>query len=61
MSALVVPSSSVSDRLTRSDLEGPLQTYANLVAILSERLKTRFCVYYNREYTLDALKFALPR
>ena len=29
--------------------------------MLSERLKTRFCVFYDREYTLDALRFALPR
>ena len=50
-----------SDRSTSADLERPLQTYANVVAILSERLKTRFCVFYDREYTLDALRFALPR
>ena len=24
-------------------------------------MKTRFCVFYDREYTLDALRFALPR
>ena len=56
-----VLSQPISDRSTRADLERPLQTYANVVAILSERLKTRFCVFYDREYTLDVLRFALPR
>ena len=32
-----------------------------VVAIISERLKTRFCVFYDGEYTLDAFRFALPR
>ena len=43
----------------RADFGRPLQTYANVVEILSERLKTRFFVFYDREYTLDALRFAL--
>ena len=51
----------MSDRSTLADLEHPLQTYANVVAILSKRLKKRFYVFYDREYTLDALRFALPR
>ena len=51
----------ISDRSTRADLDRPLQTYVNVVAILPERLKTRFCVFYDREYTLDVLRFALPR
>ena len=55
MSAPSVLSPLISARSTRAALERPLQTYANLVAILSERLKTRFCVFYDREYTLDAL------
>lgn len=49
----------VSDRSTRADLERPLKTYANLVTILSKQHKTRFCVIYNREYTLNELRFAL--
>ena len=61
MSAPSVLLPPVSDRSTRADLERPLQTYANLVAILSERLKTRLCVFYHREYMLDAIRFALPR
>ena len=51
----------ISDRLTRADLKLPLQTYANCLAIFSERLKTRFCVFYDREYTMDAFRFALSR
>ena len=61
MSAPSILSAPVSDRSTRADLERQLQTYANLVTILSERLKTRFCVFYDHEYTLDAFRFALPR
>ena len=61
MSTPSVVSPPISDRSTRADLELPLQTYANVVAIFSERLKTRFCVFYDREYTLDAFRFALPR
>ena len=61
MSAPSVLSTPIHDRSTRGDIDRPLQTYAIIVAILSERLKTRFCVFYDREYTLDALRFALPR
>ena len=61
VSPLSVLSQPISDRSTRTDIERYLQTYANFVAILSERLKTRFCVFYNCDYTLDALRFALPR
>ena len=46
---------------TCGDIDRPLQTYANIVTILSERLKTRFCVFYDREYKFDTLRFALPR
>ena len=56
-----VLSTPIQDRSTRGDIDRPLQTYANIVAILSERLKTRFCVFYDREYTLDALRFTLSR
>ena len=38
-----------------------LQTYANIVVILSERLMTRFGVFYDREYTIDAFRFAFSR
>ena len=51
----------ICNNSTRADLERPLQTSANVVAIFSERLKKRFCVIYDRQYTLDALRFALPR
>ena len=51
----------IHDRSTRGDIDQPLQTNANIVVIISKRLKTRFCVFYDREYTLDALRFALPR
>ena len=61
VSAPSVLSLPINDRSTRADLERPLQTYANVVAILSKRLKTRIFVLYDREYTLDALRFALPR
>ena len=60
VSAPSVLSTPIQDRSTRKDIDRPLQTYANIVAILSERLKTRFCVFYDREYTLKALRFALP-
>ena len=61
VSAPSVVSQPISDCSTTADLERPLETYANVVAILSERLKTRFCVFYHREYMLDPLRFALPR
>ena len=61
VSAPSVLSTPIQDRSTRGDIDRPLQTYANIIAILSERLKTRFCVFYDREYTVDALRFALPR
>ena len=48
VSAPSMLSPSINDRLTRADFERPLQTYANVVAILSERLKTRFCVFHDR-------------
>ena len=60
ISAPSVLSTPIQDRSTRKDIDQPLQTYADIVAILSVRLKTRFCVFYDREYTLDALRFALP-
>ena len=50
-----------NDRSTRRDIDRPLQTYANIVAILLERLKTRFCIFYDCKYTFDALRFALSR
>ena len=58
VSALSVLSTPIHDCWTRGNIDRPLHTYANIVAILSERLKTRFCVFYAREYTLDALRFA---
>ena len=61
MSAPSVLSPPINDRSTCANLERPLQMYANVVAILSQRLKTRFCVFFDSEYTLDALGFALPR
>ena len=61
VSAPSVLSTPIHNRSTRGDIDRPLQTYANIVAILSERLTTRFCVFYDREYTLDALRFALSR
>ena len=61
VSAPSMLSTPIQDRSNRGDIDRPLQTYSNIVAILSERLKTRFCVFYNSEYTLDALRFALPR
>ena len=61
VSAPSVLSPPIYNRSTRGDLERPLQTYTNVVAILSKRLRTRFCVFYNREYKLDALRFALRR
>ena len=61
VSAPSVLSTPIQDRSTQGDIDRPLQTYANIVAILSDRLKTRFCVFYDHEYTLDALRFALPR
>ena len=61
VSAPSVLSRPIHDCSTRGDLDRPLQTYANVVAILLERLKTRFCVFYDREHTLDSLRFALPR
>ena len=61
MKAPSVYSTPIHDRSTRGDIDRLLQTYANIVTILSERLKTRFCIFYDREYTLDALRFALPR
>ena len=61
VSASSVLSTPIHDRSTRGNFDRPLQTYANVVAILSERLKTRLCVFYVREYTLDALRFAFPR
>ena len=61
VSAPSVLSTPIHNRSTRGDIDRPLQAYANIVAILSERLTTRFCVLYDREYTLDALRFALSR
>ena len=61
VSAPLMLSTPIHDHSTCGDIDRPLQTYANIVAILSERLKTRFGVFYNREYTLDALRFALSR
>ena len=61
ISAPSVLSTPIQDRSTYGEIDRPLQTYANIVAILSERLKTRFCLFYDCEYTLDALRFALPR
>ena len=57
-SVLLTP---IKDRSTRGDIYRPLQTYANIVAIFSKRLKTQFCVFYDCVYTLDALRFTLPR
>ena len=48
MSAPLVISPPINDRSTRADLERPLQTYAYVVAILSERLKTRLFVPRSR-------------
>ena len=48
VSAPSVFSTPIQDRSTRGDIDWPLQTYANIVAILCERLKTRFCVFYDR-------------
>ena len=45
VSAPSMLSPSINERLTRGDLERLLQTYANVVAICLERLKTRFCVF----------------
>ena len=61
VSAPLVLSTPIQDWSTRGDIDRPLQTYANIVAILSEQLKTRFCVFYDREYTLDAFRFAFLR
>ena len=61
VSAPSVLSTPIQDRSTREDINRPLQTYANIVGIFSERLKTRFCVFYPCEYTLDALRFAFSR
>ena len=61
VSALSMLSPPINDRSTREDLERPLQKYSKVVAICSEHLKSQFCVFYNREYTLDSLKFARPR
>ena len=61
MSAPSVLSPPISDRSIGADLERLLKTYTNVVAIFSEGLKTRFCVFYDRKYTLDAFRFALSR
>ena len=61
MSAPSVLSPPINDRSTNANLERPLQTYMNVVAILSKRLKTSFCDFHDREGALDAFKFALPR
>ena len=60
VSAPSVLSTPIQNRSTCGDIDRPLQTYANIVTILSEQLKMWFCVFYDREYTLDALRFALP-
>ena len=61
VSAPSVYSTQIQDRSTCGDIDRPLHTYANIVTILSERLKMRFCVFYDREYTLDARRYVLPR
>ena len=61
VSAPSVLSTPIQDRSTCGDIDRAMQTFANIVAILSERLMTRFYVFYDLEYTLDALRFALPR
>ena len=61
VSAQSVLSTPIQDRSTCRDIDRALQTYANIVTILLERLKTQFCVFYDFEYTLDALRCALPR
>ena len=61
VSAPSVLSTPILDRSTRGNIDRPLHTYANIVVILSERLKTRFCVFYDCEYILGVLRFALPR
>ena len=54
-------STPIQDRSTCGDIDRPLQTYANIVTIFSGRLKTRLCLFYDCQYTLDVLRFALPR
>ena len=51
VSASSVLSTPIQDRSTRGDIDRPLQTYANIVAILSERLKTRLCIVRPRIHT----------
>ena len=46
-----VLSTPIHNFLTRTDIDRPLQTYANIVAILPKRLKTRFCILRRRIYT----------
>ena len=50
----------VSDRSNCAYFERPLQTYFDHGKIFSERLKTRIFLFFYREYTFDALRFALP-
>ena len=61
MSEPSVLSTPIHDRSTREDIDRPLQTYANILAILSKRLKTHFYVFYDGKYTHTALRFALLR
>ena len=61
VSAPAVLSPPINDCSTRGDFERSLQTYSNVVTIIFERLKTRFCIIYNREYTLDVIRFGLSR
>ena len=61
MLALSVLSPPINDGSSLADLERPLKSSANVVATFSERQKTRFCEFYNCEYTFDAFRYALSR
>ena len=61
MNALTILKKSLIDRSTRLESERPLKSYAKLIKTLATRLTNRYCIFYNRESTLEALRFAQPR
>ena len=54
-------SNSIKTISTPEDHAAEEMTFARMHEILTLRLQSRFCVFYDRDATLDAIRFALPR
>ena len=61
INATTILTKSLIDWSMRFESDGPLNSYAEVIKTLATRLHGRFCVFYKRESTLEALRFVLPR